>query len=58
MILTFVIFSMFLTDFRRISISRRVAMLREFEGVVPSEDGWATARTRFRLASMVDIDEV
>ena len=57
MILTLVIFSMFLTDFKRISISRRVAMLRAFEGAAPSKDGWAVARTRLRLASMVDIDE-
>ena len=50
---TLVIFSMFLTDFKRSSISRRVAMLRAWEGAAP--DAWTrvAARTRLWRASMV-----
>lgn len=49
---------MFLTDFNRISISRRVAILRAFVGAAPSDDGWDTTRARLRLASIGDSDEV
>jgi hypothetical protein len=51
---TFVIFSMFLTDFNRISISRSVAILRAFAGAAPSGDGWDATRARLRLASIGD----
>jgi len=47
---TFVIFSMFLTDLRRSSISRSVAIF-----LAPQAVGWATARTSERQASIVDI---
>ncbi len=50
---TFVIFSMFLTDLRRSSISRRVAMLRAWEGAAPSTWGWDAMRPSVRRASMV-----
>jgi hypothetical protein len=36
---TFVIFSMFFTDFKRNSISRRVAMFLAFTGATPRADG-------------------
>lgn len=54
---TFVIFSMFLTDFKRMSISRRVAILRAFVGAAPSGEGWAATRARLRRASIADSDE-
>ena len=53
---TFVIFSMFLTDFKRNSISRSVAMLRALGGAAPSVEGCAARRATVRRASMA-IDE-
>ena len=47
------IFSMFLTDLRRSSISRRVAMLRAWEGAAPSAVGWDAIRPSVRRASMI-----
>ena len=49
---TFVIFSMFFTDLRRNSISRRVAMLRAWEGAAPSAGGWDAIRPSVRRASI------
>ena len=53
---TFVIFSMFLTDFKRNSISRSVAMLRALGGAAPSVEGCAARRATVRRASMA-VDE-
>jgi len=50
---TFVIFSMFLTDFKRSSISRRVAMFRALGGPAPSAGGCSTVRARDLRASII-----
>lgn len=47
-----VIFSIFRTDFKRVSISRRVAMFRAPTGAAPSTEG-CTMRPRVCLASIV-----
>lgn len=48
------IFSIFLTDLRRSSISRSVAMFLALFGAAPSALGWAAARARAPRARMVD----
>jgi hypothetical protein len=50
--LTLVIFSIFLTDFNRSSISRNVAMLRADLGAAPSGEGWDARRASERLANI------
>jgi len=52
---TFVIFSMFLTDLRRSSISRRVAMFLAPDGAAPTAAGNVAVRASERRASIVDI---
>lgn len=52
--LTLVIFSIFRTDLRRSSISRRVAMLRAPAGAAPSAVGWAARRSVLRASMAVD----
>lgn len=49
---TFVIFSMFLTDFNRNSISRRVAMFLAPAGAAPSTFGCEATRPSVLLASI------
>ena len=50
---TLVIFSMFRTDFNRISISRRVAMLRAPEGAALATTGCAALVNAWRASIMV-----